>query len=559
MVITWMLYCTAVSALLGLVAFAAERALSAFGRPTRAAWAGALLASAALPLALPRLREIRFRLFPPDAAPAGLGELQSAGPAASPAPPAAWEAADLLLLPAWALATLALLAGAGLLLAALQLRRRRWRRATVAGAPVLVSARTGPAVVGFLRGRIVLPEWALGWDEERQRMMVEHEREHLRARDPLLLLLGWLAAALVPWNAALWWQLRRLRLAVEVDCDARVLRRRPDVQAYGSLLLEVGSLVAARRVPAVALTEPPSFLERRIRAMTSPRLERRLRRAALSAAVCGGALLLAAALPAPSGSLAWDLASFGVGRGPAAADTIPLRPGVIDVGEATGKPRLLNGRQVQRLLQNGYPPLLRDAGITGGVQVQIVVGETGAVAEARAVESSRPEFAAPAEQAIRQARFAPATRDGRRVAVRVLVPVAFAPGEGSAEVRGAPPAVAAVGEAVVDVAALDTKPVLRNPQEVQRVLQEGYPPLLRDAGITGLAQVAFVVTAEGTTRDVRLVSATHEAFGEPAVAAVRTMRMTPGTIRGLATEARAIVPVSFTPAVVQPAAPAPEP
>jgi hypothetical protein len=33
-----------------------------------------------------------------------------------------------------------------------------------------------------------------------------------------------LVAVLVPWNLPVWRQLRRLRLAMEVDCDARVLR-----------------------------------------------------------------------------------------------------------------------------------------------------------------------------------------------------------------------------------------------------------------------------------------------------------------------------------------------
>lgn len=549
MVITWMLYCTAVSALLGVGALALARTLAALGRPTRWAWAGALSASAASPLVLPALRELRRSLLPqePAAAGAALGETQSAPETASlAAAPSAWETADLLLLPAWGAATLVLAAGACVLLAALHLRRRRWRRATVAGTPVLVSPRTGPAVVGFLRGRVVLPEWALAWDAERQRMMVEHEREHLRARDPLLLLAAFAAAAAVPWNAALWWQLRRLRLAVEVDCDARVLRRGSDVRGYGLLLLEVGRVAAAGRLPAVALAEPPSFLERRIRAMTSPRLERGLRRAALSAAVCGGALAIAAALPAPAGSLLGGEPSPAGGIRRAATDTIPLRPGLVDVGNATDKPRLVNAEQVQRLLQNHYPPLLRDAGITGTAQVQMVVTETGAVGETSVLEATRPEFGQAAELAMRQARFAPAKLDGRAVAVRVQLPVTFSPGEGSTEVRGAPVAGGEVGPSVVDVAELDRKPTLTNAAQVGRLLQEIYPPLLRDAGIAGDAQVTLVVRADGFPEDVRLVSASHPAFGEAAVAVLRAARFTPGSLGGRTTAARVQVPVSFS-------------
>ena len=50
------------------------------------------------------------------------------------------------------------------------------------------------------------------------------------------------AVALFPWNPALWLIVKRLRLAIEIDCDARVLAgRRSDVRDYGMLLLTVGS------------------------------------------------------------------------------------------------------------------------------------------------------------------------------------------------------------------------------------------------------------------------------------------------------------------------------
>jgi TonB family protein len=562
MIFTWMLYCTAVSALLGLGAVALERALGALGRPTRGAWAGAMLLSAAFPFALPSLMELRTWLAPATAgAQGGLGALQAAeaGPIVDGL--TALQAADLLLVPAWLLASAGLLLAGGALALTLRLRRRGWRPARVAGVPVLVSAATGPAVVGFVRGSIVLPEWALEWDGERQRMMVEHEREHLRARDPLLLLLALAAVAAVPWNAALWWQLRRLRLAMEVDCDARVLRRRPDVRAYALLLLDVGRLASAGRVPTLALTEPSSFLERRIRTMTTRTLERGFRRAALPAAVCAGALVLAAALPGPrSGVPGWDVL-LEVGE-PIAADTVPLPAGVIDVGDATDKPRLVNGAQVQRLLVSSYPPLLRDAAITGTAQVAMVVTAGGAATDVRVVEATHPAFADAAVAVMRQARFTPARRGDRPVAVRLQLPVSFTLERAAAPVPGVPavvppatPAPARQGRDVVDVSALDRPPTLRNAGEVQRILVAAYPAELRATGVTGEVQVAFVVTAEGETRDVRVVSASNEAFGEPALAAVRAMRFTPGELAGRAATARVQIPVSFTLARTEPSAP----
>ena len=74
--------------------------------------------------------------------------------------------------------------------------RRGWPLADVAGAHVRVSPRVGPAVLGIVRPEVVVPEWLLEAPAEEQRLVVLHEREHVRARDPLVLAAGCLAVAL---------------------------------------------------------------------------------------------------------------------------------------------------------------------------------------------------------------------------------------------------------------------------------------------------------------------------------------------------------------------------
>jgi TonB-dependent SusC/RagA subfamily outer membrane receptor len=101
--------------------------------------------------------------------------------------------------------------------------------------------------------------------------MLKHEREHVVARDPLVLLPAGLAVICFPWNAGLWFIAKRLRLAVEIDCDKRVLRAVNRPREYGMLLLAVGARHTAALPYAASLVERTPLLERRIRAMTSVR------------------------------------------------------------------------------------------------------------------------------------------------------------------------------------------------------------------------------------------------------------------------------------------------
>jgi hypothetical protein len=123
-------------------------------------------------------------------------------------------------------------------------------------------------VVGFLRPQIVLPRWLLNAPPDQRRMALDHESQHIAAQDPLLLHIALLLTALAPWNLPLWWQLRRLRFAIEVDCDRRVLKSGAKAKDYGEMLLIVGQRQRALISGVLALTEKASQLERRIRIIT---------------------------------------------------------------------------------------------------------------------------------------------------------------------------------------------------------------------------------------------------------------------------------------------------
>jgi beta-lactamase regulating signal transducer with metallopeptidase domain len=149
-------------------------------------------------------------------------------------------------------------------------QRARGMPAIVDGVPVVVTDSLGPATVGLLRSRVLVPQWVLALPGMQRQYVLRHEEEHRSAHDAHLLLVASLALLLMPWNLAFWWQLRRLRLAVELDCDNRVVAALGDAHAYGGLLLKVAE--AGSRGPRLqpAFLGGMGSLERRLTALLAP-------------------------------------------------------------------------------------------------------------------------------------------------------------------------------------------------------------------------------------------------------------------------------------------------
>jgi hypothetical protein len=159
--------------------------------------------------------------------------------------------------------------------------------AIVDGVPVVVTDMAGPATVGLWRSRVLVPRWVLALPGPQRQYVLRHEEEHRRAHDARLLFVASLPIILMPWNMAMWWQLRRLCLAVELDCDNRVVGALGDATAYGELLLKVAE--AGSRGPRLqpAFLGGMGSLERRLTALLAPTPLRHLQRFLLPVvAVC---------------------------------------------------------------------------------------------------------------------------------------------------------------------------------------------------------------------------------------------------------------------------------
>ena len=316
---------------------------------------------------------------------------------------------------------------------------------------------SGPAVVGLVMSRIALPAWVAGAGRARQELILEHEEEHLRAHDVQLRFFAALLLFAFPWNPALWIQYHRLGLAVELDCDRRVMHRWPNRRRlYSDLLLQVGT--RGRAIPAMAvaaLAERRSLLEQRIRKLLSKAPEVRMAQAAFLAfgaiLVVGVAVLVPGIardrgpevreVPADAEAMLEDVSQSldrleeRIEEGRQQSELkLPPPPEEVETDMSAKPvwtnvdtyPDLKNRDEMAELLRREYPPLLRDAGIGGTTKVWFFINEAGEVVKTQVHTSAG--HAALDEAARRvgsQLEFSPATNAGEAVPLWVALDIKF--------------------------------------------------------------------------------------------------------------------------------------
>lgn len=266
------LYVTAVGALLGIAGLLVERALPA---TMQRRWIWCLLIPASI--ALPGFYRSHHAMAVSEILPQGNMPSIAGTVSLSILDPAWWartETMDSVINRFWlvASATIFIWGVANILwisIAVFLSRRQRGGSLVIDGIPVVITKSMGPATVELLRSRVLLPRWVLGLPGEERRYVIRHEEEHRRSHDGRLLLFASLALLLMPWNLSLWWMLRRLRLAVEMDCDNRVVKALGDPNAYGELLLKIAQATSPGPRIQPAFLGGVGMLERRIKGLVS--------------------------------------------------------------------------------------------------------------------------------------------------------------------------------------------------------------------------------------------------------------------------------------------------
>ncbi len=173
------------------------------------------------------------------------------------------------------------IAGVLLFAAMLLQRQRRFERLATPRLP----AGAGPAVLGVLKPRVVLPrDFEQAYDDEERRLMLLHEGVHLRRRDNAWNLVAAALLALHWFNPIAWWAARRLRLDQETACDAAVLRRESPaaLAAYAGALLKAQGVAFAP--PLATSWQSTHPLVERVRMLQTHRISSARHRAGLRVA-----------------------------------------------------------------------------------------------------------------------------------------------------------------------------------------------------------------------------------------------------------------------------------
>lgn len=373
-----MIYFSAVAVLIGLAAIVLERVALWRRFPLRWAWATGLLLSLLLPtlalLSPPGGSSVPvYAIELPQRTTAtetqGISDYDVVSPRPVVLTPAQVSARrlssaswDQILRTLWLTLSVGLAATWGIVSARLRGARARWERRYVDNEALWVTESLGPAVHGCFKPVILMPRWALQYSSEMLGAVIRHEQEHIAAHDHFLMLLGRSLLIITPWNLPLWWQFRRLRFAIEVDCDARVLARGVDRRQYGEMLLDIGKRRTLMPVGAIALTEPASQLLGRIRILMSPIPKKGNLVIATAVGLCVMCVAMAADLRAPHADEAVSIM-------PPASAGMPRKP-----PPPSDEARL---RSIRHLVEQTYPDLFSPTAGSRPVFVTLLLNPDG--------------------------------------------------------------------------------------------------------------------------------------------------------------------------------------
>lgn len=222
------------------------------------------------------------------------------------------------------------------------------------------------------------------------------------------------------------------------------------------------------------------------------------------------------------------------------AAEMPTTPQVEGVGALGTKVKCEAAPAAKRKVVLVYPYDMLMNGQSGWAEASFVIDYAGRPLFANSKGASDRSFAKALIAMIEASQYVPGRRD-QHVAMSAASERYQFVGEDAldGEARRVLTALRHGQSGIAAAAELDERP------KALRQDSPAYPRALRDDGLTGQAEIEFVIDREGRVLFPRIVSASHEDFGWAAATAVAQWRFSPPQKAGQKVDAIMRVPVLF--------------
>jgi TonB family protein len=298
-----------------------------------------------------------------------------------------------------------------------------WRRCkrsfSLDKAQLLASPVSGPVALGLRSPILLLPDdFPAKCAPQDFLAALSHECAHLKRRDFQKNLFYEAVSLPLCFHPAIWAIKAQVAQTREMVCDAMVMERHMDARSYSRSLLRLATMVAlAARVPAI---HPIGIFDANI-------LEKRIMRISVKKHQASAFLKYTLLFPAVLNLLSAALTSAAMAvviepQSPArnATQNNPYGP-VYKVGKDVTAPVVLKSVEAK------FPKSAHDAkkGFRAIVLVRLVVDAEGSPRDVQISRSYNADFDAEAIKAVQQYLFKPAMKDGKPVAVAIIIETDF--------------------------------------------------------------------------------------------------------------------------------------
>ena len=244
---------------------------------------------------------------------------------------------------------------------------------------------------------------------------------------------------------------------------------------------------------------------------------------------------------------------------------MPPKPDATTVYDSVSKPAVPLGgteKYAQFLADHQkYPALAMQKGIQGTVPVSFIVEKTGTISTVKVDKPLSPELDAEGIRLIKSGpKWTPAQHFGKVVRQRVVVPVSFVMSPGSEVVTVGPKGTPAAPANAADIAASanpDRPPVVAPDKPTRPVggteaffnwveKNQQYPALARKRKIQGKVMVEFMVQADGSLTDARVIRKMGSGLDEEAIRLIKMApKWEPATYQGKPLKQKMVLPILF--------------